>query len=88
MTSDRVNELKEQLEKLLHRVENLLERVDRAEADSSQARREAHDAHELVAALRDEVAAAQRDQQDLRTARARLRRFSQRGLLARILNRD
>jgi hypothetical protein len=64
----------------------------RAEIDALRRRicdmeRHADTAGEELLRLRDIVAAAQRDQQDLRLTRARLGRVSARGLFARILNR-
>lgn len=67
-------------------IEALHGRVARAEARAEDAERGAHQAREEVLQLRDQVAAAQRDQQDLKTARARLGRIQVRGLVARILN--
>ncbi|KAA5612289.1 hypothetical protein [Rhodovastum atsumiense] len=68
-------------------IEDLRRQIREIDRQASDARQEAHQAHEEVLRLRDVVAAAQRDQQDLRTARARLDRVRMRGLLARILNR-
>jgi hypothetical protein len=68
-------------------VETLHERIASVEARAQNAEHEAHLAHEEVLRLRDQLAAAQRDQQDLKTTRARLARVQVRGLLARILNR-
>ena len=48
---------------------------------------DAHFAREEVLRLRDQVVAAERDQQDLKTARARLARIKRRGLVDRVLNR-
>jgi predicted nucleic acid-binding Zn-ribbon protein len=81
MASDEVRDLQMQIAALADRLKD-------AEFEASEARREAHEAREQVKLLRDEVAAAERDQQDLRTARARLKRFTERRLTARILNRD
>lgn len=72
---------------LQEQVDNLRGRLARLEAETSTAKREAHQAHEEVLHLRDQLAAAERDQQDLRTTRARLARIKVRGLVARILNR-
>jgi predicted nucleic acid-binding Zn-ribbon protein len=76
-----------ELQALLEIVETLRDRIASVEARAESAEREAHHAQEEVARLRDQVAAAERDQQDLRTARARLARIQVRGLIARILNR-
>lgn len=81
MTSDEIHRLQDQ-------IGQLTVRLDRAERELAEAKAEAHEARERVLELRDHVAAAQRDQQDLRTARARLRRFAERGFFARLLNRD
>ena len=51
------------------------------------ASRDAAAAKEEILKLRDQVVAAERDQQDLRTARARLSRLTSRGLLGRLLDR-
>lgn len=77
----------EEFRALLAMVENLRDRIVSVEARAEDAEREAHQAHEEVSCLRDQVAAAERDQQDLKTARARLARIQVRGLIARILNR-
>ena len=77
----------EEFRALLAMVENLSDRIVSVEARAEDAEREAHQAHEEVSCLRDQVAAAERDQQDLKTARARLARIQVRGLIARILNR-
>lgn len=68
-------------------VEALRDRIASVEVRATDAELEAHQAREEVLRLREQVAAAQRDQQDLKTARARLARVQVRGLVARILNR-
>lgn len=68
-------------------IDELRAHVVRLEAETTAAKQEAHRAHDEVLHLRDQVVAAERDQQDLRTTRARLARVSVRGLIARILNR-
>jgi hypothetical protein len=45
-------------------------RLEKAERELAEAKGEAHEARERVLEMRDQVVAAQRDQQDLRTARA------------------
>ena len=75
------------LQGLEARVEELRDQLGRVEVRAEAAEREAHRAREEVLRLRDQVAAAERDQQDLRAARARLVRIKRRGLVARILNR-
>lgn len=68
-------------------IEALRKRIASVEARAEGAEREAHQAREEVLRLRDQVAAAQHDQQDLKTTRARLTRVQVRGLIARVLNR-
>ena len=68
-------------------VEALQERTASNEEHAKTAAVEARAAHQEILGLRDQLAAAERDQQDLRTARARLVRLKSRGLLWRILNR-
>lgn len=80
MTSDEIRRLQDQ-------VGQLNVRLEKAERELAEAKGEAHEARERVLELRDQVVAAQRDQQDLRTARARLRRFAERGFIARLFNR-
>jgi chromosome segregation ATPase len=65
---------------------DLRDQLGEVEARAKAAEQEAHWAREEVLRLRDQVVAAERDQQDLKTARARLARIKRRGLLARILN--
>ena len=57
------------------------------EAYARDASRDAAAAREEISKLRDQLVAAERDQQDLRTARARLSRLMSRGLLGRLLDR-
>ena len=57
----------------------LRDRIAGVETQAEDAEREACLAREEVLALRDQLAAAQRDQQDLRTIRARLARVQIRG---------
>ena len=57
----------------------LRDRIAGVETQAEDAEREAYLAREEVLALRDQLAAAQRDQQDLRTIRARLARVQIRG---------
>ncbi|MBV9777990.1 MAG: hypothetical protein JO143_13180 [Acetobacteraceae bacterium] len=77
----------EELQRLKAQMEELRDQLGRVEARSEAAEQEAHRAREEVLRLRDQVAAAERDQQDLRGARARLARLKRRGLVARMLNR-
>ncbi|MBV9116072.1 MAG: hypothetical protein JOY63_01770 [Acetobacteraceae bacterium] len=77
----------EELQRLKAQMEELRDQLGRVEARSEAAEQEAHRAREEVLRLRDQVAAAERDQQDLRAARARLARLKRRGLVARMLNR-
>lgn len=73
----------------LHReLDDLRGHLARVEAEMAIAKREAQHAREEVLHLRDQVVAAERDQQDLRTARARLARPSVRGWMARVLSRQ
>jgi predicted nucleic acid-binding Zn-ribbon protein len=76
-----------ELQGLRRQLEELRDQLGRVEARAEAAEREAHRAREEVLGLRDQVAAAERDQQDLRAARARLARIRRRGLVARMLNR-
>ncbi len=76
-----------ELQSLKTQVEELRNQLGRVEARAETAEQEAHRACEEVLRLRDQVVAAERDQQDLKTARARLARTKRRGLVARILNR-
>ena len=68
-------------------IEELRGQLGEVEARANAAEQEAHWARQEVLRLRDQVVAAERDQQDLRTARARLARLKRRGLVARVLNR-
>ena len=77
----------EELQRLKAQMEELRDQLGRVEARLEAAEQEAHWAREEVLRLRDQVAATERDQQDLRTARARLARLKRRGLVARMLNR-
>lgn len=77
-----------QAEELAALLGSLRDHLTAVETQARTAAREAAAARAEVALLRDEVAAAERDQQDLRTMRAKLQRLSGRGLMARILNRD
>ena len=81
MTSDEIRRLQDQ-------VGQLNVRLEKAERERAEAKGEAHEARERVLELRDQVVAAQRDQQELRTARARLRRFAARGVIARLFNQE
>ena len=81
------SEPSEELQNLKTQIEELRDQLGRVEARAEAAEREAHGASEEVLRLRDQVAAAERDQQDLRAARAGLARIRRRGLLARVLNR-
>jgi chromosome segregation ATPase len=76
-----------ELQSLKKQIEELRDQLGEVEARAKAAEHEAHRAREEVLRLRDQVVAAERDQQDLRTARARLTRLKRRGLLGRILNR-
>ena len=80
------SEHSEELQSLKAQIEELRNQLARIEARAETAEQEAHTAREEVLRLRDQVVAAERDQQDLKTARARLARTKQRGLVARILN--
>lgn len=62
--------------------------ISRLEAEGATARQEARLAREEVLHLRDQLVAAERDQQDLKTARARLERYQLRGWMARMLKRQ
>ena len=75
------------LDALQEQVDDLRDRLTRLEAKTTAAQEEAHQAREEAVHLRDQLAAAQRDQQDLKTTRARLARIRARGLVARFLNR-
>lgn len=77
-----------ELQALQKQIEELREQLGTVEVQASAAEQEAHQAREEVLLLRDQVVAAEREQQDLKTARARLARMNVRGLLARILNRQ
>jgi predicted nucleic acid-binding Zn-ribbon protein len=77
----------EEFQSLKTQLEELRDQLGRVAARAEAAEREAYGAREEVLRLRDQVAAAERDQQDLRTARARLARIRRRGLVARMLNR-
>ena len=76
-----------ELQRLKAQVEELRDQLGRVAARAEAAEQEAHWAREEVLRLRDQVVAAERDQQDLRGARARLARLKRRGLVARVLNR-
>ena len=76
----------EELQRLKTQIEELRGQLGKVEARAEAAEQEAHWAREEVLRLRDQVVAAERDQQDLRTARARLARIKRRSLVARILN--
>jgi chromosome segregation ATPase len=76
-----------ELQGLRRQLEELRDQLGRVEARAEAAEQEAHRAREEVLGLRDQVVAAERDQQDLRAARARLARIRRRGLVARMLNR-
>lgn len=67
-------------------IEHLRQRLIQVEEEVSQARQDAHQARQETLQLRDALAAAQRDQQDLKSARAQLSRIRVRGLLGRIFN--
>ena len=77
----------EELQSLKTQTEELRTQLERVEVRAKTAEQEAHWAREEVLRLRDQVVAAERDQQDLKTAQARLARIKRRGLAARILNR-
>lgn len=74
------------LDELFDLVESLRQRVVQAEEGAAAASKVAQLTRQEVERLRDQVAAAERDQQDLRTARARLDRLSRRGFWQRLLN--
>ena len=76
-----------ELQGLKTQLEDLRNQLGEVEVRAKAAEQEAHRAREEVLRLRDQVVAAERDQQDLKTARARLARIKRRGLAARILNR-
>lgn len=77
----------DEIGQLRSQVEELRGRLAEVEAHAVAAQQEAHHAREEVIRLREQVAAAERDQQDLKSVRARLTRMQLRGLLARVLNR-
>jgi predicted nucleic acid-binding Zn-ribbon protein len=56
----------EELQSLKAQIEDLRDQLGRVEARAEAAEQEAHTAREEVMGLRDQVAAAERDQQDLR----------------------
>lgn len=76
------------LDALREEVRSLRDHLARAEAQVVAAETEALRARDEILGLRDQVAAAERDQQDLRSVRARLTRLHLRGIFARILNRE
>ena len=78
----------DELRSLRKLVEALRNRITAVEAQAMDAEQEAHQAREEILQLRDQVAAAQRDQQDLKATRAQLARVRVRGLVARIVNRS
>jgi chromosome segregation ATPase len=69
-------------------IEEFRRQFETIEARAMRAENEARAAREEILGLRDQLVAAERDQQDLRTARAKLARLSVRRLLARLLNRE
>jgi chromosome segregation ATPase len=69
-------------------IEEFRRQFETVEARAMRAENEARAAREEILGLRDQLVAAERDQQDLRTARAKLARLSVRRLLARLLNRE
>jgi predicted nucleic acid-binding Zn-ribbon protein len=73
--------MRKEIEEFRRQFETIEARVMRAENEARAAREE-------ILGLRDQLVAAERDQQDLRTARAKLARLSVRRLLARLLNRE
>jgi chromosome segregation ATPase len=75
-------------DRLRAEIDNLRRHIEAIESQVGEARRDAREAREEAMRLHDAIAAAQRDQQDLRTARARLKRVTARGLFARVLNRS
>ena len=77
----------DELAALREQVDALRAQLAKIEAEAAAGRHEAAAAHRIVLDLRDQVSAAERDQQDLRTARARLARLSVRALIARLLHR-
>ena len=80
-------DLSAQLLAMRQEIEEFRRKFGEVEARARRAEHEAQTAHEEILRLRDQLTAAERDQQDLRTARARLARLNVRGLLARVLNR-
>ena len=80
-------DLSGQLLAMRQEIEEFRRQFGEVKARATHAEHEAQTAHEEILRLRDQLSAAERDQQDLRTARARLARLNVRGLLARVLNR-
>lgn len=80
-------EKSDDLDALREEVRSLRDHLARVEAQAATAEMEALRARDEILGLRDQVAAAERDQQDLRSARAQLTRLRLRGIFARILNR-
>jgi predicted nucleic acid-binding Zn-ribbon protein len=76
----------DELAALREQVDALRTQLAKVEAEAAAARHEAVATRCEVLDLRDQVTAAERDQQDLRTARARLARLNIRALIARLLH--
>jgi len=83
--ADAIEEAKKERAEAERAAAEMRQSLERARAEAAE--REAHGAREEALRLRDQAAAAERDQQDLKTARARLTRIRRRGLVARMLNR-
>lgn len=72
--------LRAQMDSLRHYIASI-------EMEAKAARQDAHNAHEEITRLRDQVASAQRDQQELKKARAKLARNSLSNMIDRLLRR-
>ena len=81
-------DLSAQLLAIRQEMEDFRRQFETVEARATRAETEAQAAHQEILRLRDQLAAAERDQQELRAARARLARLTVRGLLARMLDRQ
>lgn len=77
-----------ELQALRAEIEVLRDHLADVNAQVDDAVQEARQARKEVVWLHDQLVAAERDQQDLRTARARLARIRTRGLVSRLLNRQ
>ena len=84
----RADEGPDDLDQLFDLVETLRKQLVTVEQVAKSAAADARSARSEVVRLRDEVAAAERDQQELRSARAKLARLSRPGLLRSLLRRS